>query len=116
MKNEGWLYLTETLQRKYPKCIVELYYDKKNLMMYNQKWEKAIKNLEKLICILNKQKIYSQIFVRVHYFNYWLIVRIKVEKQDNFMEKEIKKVFCGELISIASDTTHIIIKLCYPES
>ncbi len=108
--------LVEFLQGKYPKYGIDLYYDEKNLASHTQDLVEVIKNLDKLLDVLDEYIKDSQIFVRIHCFNQWIVVRIKADmEQECCFEKKIKDVFCGDLVNIISDEEYQIIKFCYSE-
>ncbi len=72
--------------------------------------------MDKLLDVLDEYIKDSQIFVRIHCFNQWIVVRIKADmEQECCFEKKIKDVFCGDLVNIISDEEYQIIKFCYSE-
>lgn len=105
------------LQEKHTECRIDLYYDERNLVSCIQNLPEIIENLGELIGILERCKINSPIYVRIHGFNQWIIVQMKIEIRQNWgVEKKIREAFGGDLINITYDQKYQIIKLCYSKS
>lgn len=109
--------LVQFIRKNHPKCSIDIYYDKKNVINNICNLKKNIKNLDEILGICEKHKKNAHIFVRIHCFNCWTIVRIKVDLQQvNCIEKEIRNVFSGDLLNIVFEQQFKVIKLCYSES
>ncbi len=106
--------LIRFFQEKHSKCEINFYYDEKNLAYHAQSLVEVMRNLDNLMDVFDECKKNVQIFMRIHFYKQWIIVRIKanIEQLGN-VEKEIRKAFYGDLISIVYVREYLIIKLCY---
>lgn len=117
MKKKKLFDLNQMIQEKYSENRINLFYDTDNLDNCTQNLTEVIENLNKIIDILNKDEKELQLCIRIHCYKKWVIVRIIADiKQEKCFEEKIRSVFCGDLISFASDEHYQIIKLCYSES
>lgn len=72
--------LEKKIEQKYPLCNIEWFYDIQNLSNQDGKDEKIKLKLYKIMEILCCSEKNTHIYIRIHKYKVWYIVRILIEK------------------------------------
>lgn len=80
------------LYKQYPKCQLEVYYDWENLVRYDAKIKRNKKKLFSLLSSLCRYKSGIRIYLRIHGYKGWLVVRVSVNTElPCRLEKRLKR-------------------------
>lgn len=80
----------ETLTIEFTDCEVELFYDQVNLEKYRKKYEQNYEMIRKILEKLCKNGFKERIYIRLHGYKEWLIIRLMGEW--NLSEWEIVQI------------------------